>query len=85
MNPPCVQSERMEILRCLMRGKSSLSPDCLETLDLEAVAKQTEGYVPRDLSLLLERAVHASVVSSKAYCSALERPGGAEFLYTVTT
>lgn len=66
-----------------MRSKSSLSADCLETLDLEAVAKQTEGYLPRDLSLLLERAVHASVVNNKAYCSALEKPGGAECSYSI--
>ncbi|KAG5264755.1 hypothetical protein AALO_G00257690 [Alosa alosa] len=69
------QAQRVEILRSLMLSKSSLCPDCLETLDLEAVAKQTEGYLPRDLSLLLERAVHASVVNNKGYSSALDKPG----------
>lgn len=62
-----------------MLSKSSLSSDCLDALDLEAVAKQTEGYLPRDLSLLLERAVHASVVNNKGYSGALDRPGGAGF------
>lgn len=29
-------------------------------LDLGRVAKETEGYLPRDLALLLERAIHAN-------------------------
>ncbi|XP_063042182.1 peroxisomal ATPase PEX1-like [Engraulis encrasicolus] len=75
------QDQRVEILRCLMLRKSSLSPDCVEALDLEAVAKQTEGYVARDLALLLERAVHASVVNSKGHSSALDRTGELRVTY----
>lgn len=56
------QAQRAEILRCLILRKASLSDDALHTLDLGAIAKETEGFQPRDLALLLERAVHAHAV-----------------------
>ncbi|XP_041811333.1 peroxisome biogenesis factor 1 isoform X2 [Chelmon rostratus] len=59
---PPDQAQRAEILRHLILKKSSLSEETLQTLDLAAVAKETEGYTPQDLVLLLERAVHANTV-----------------------
>ncbi|XP_020487237.2 peroxisome biogenesis factor 1 [Labrus bergylta] len=57
---PPDQAQRAEILRRLIIGKKSLSEESFQALDLAAVAKDTEGYTPQDLVLLLERAVHAS-------------------------
>ncbi|KAF3707513.1 Peroxisome biogenesis factor 1 Peroxin-1 Peroxisome biogenesis disorder protein 1 [Channa argus] len=57
---PPDQTQRADILRHLIFRKSGLSADTLQTLDLGAVAKETEGYTPQDLALLLKRAVHAS-------------------------
>ncbi|KAM3596021.1 uncharacterized protein V6R79_007067 [Siganus canaliculatus] len=57
---PPDQAQRAEILRRLTLRKASLSEETIQTLDLAAVAKETEGYTPQDLVLLLERAVHAS-------------------------
>ncbi|XP_034015996.1 peroxisome biogenesis factor 1 isoform X2 [Thalassophryne amazonica] len=54
--------QRAEVLRCLIQRKSILSEETLQTLDLGAVAKETEGYTPQDLALLLERAIHANIV-----------------------
>ncbi|XP_069033216.1 peroxisomal ATPase PEX1 [Embiotoca jacksoni] len=59
---PPDQAQRAEILRCLILRKSCLSEETLETLDLRAVAKETEGYTPQDLALLLERAAHANII-----------------------
>ncbi|XP_056153950.1 peroxisome biogenesis factor 1 [Lampris incognitus] len=59
---PPDQAQRAEILRCLILRKTSLSEETLHTLDLGVVAKKTEGYVARDLAVLLERAIHASAV-----------------------
>ncbi|XP_059206681.1 peroxisome biogenesis factor 1 [Centropristis striata] len=59
---PPDQAQRAEILRCLILRKSTLSEETLQTLDLAAVSKETEGYMPQDLALLLERAVHANTV-----------------------
>ena len=60
----CFQAQRAEILRRLILRRSGLSEETLQILDLGAVAKETEGYAPQDLALLLERAVHANTVQS---------------------
>ncbi|XP_047461452.1 peroxisome biogenesis factor 1 [Mugil cephalus] len=59
---PPDQAQRAEILHHLILRKSCVSEETLQTLDLGAVAKETEGYTPQDLALLLERAAHASTV-----------------------
>lgn len=50
------------MLRCLMLRKKRISEETFQTLDLAALAKETEAYTPQDLAVLLERAVHANVV-----------------------
>ncbi|TDH04227.1 hypothetical protein EPR50_G00149680 [Perca flavescens] len=59
---PPDQAQRAEILSHLILRKTTLSEETLQTLDLAAVAKETEGYTPQDLVLLLERAVHANTL-----------------------
>uniref|UniRef100_A0A671MMF4 Peroxisomal ATPase PEX1 n=1 Tax=Sinocyclocheilus anshuiensis TaxID=1608454 RepID=A0A671MMF4_9TELE len=39
--------------------------DCQSTLDLDSVARETEGFMPQDLNLLLERAIHANTLHSR--------------------
>lgn len=58
----CLQTQRAEILRHLILRKSCLSEETTQTLDLGLVARQTEGYTPQDLALLLERATHANII-----------------------
>lgn len=65
IQPPDLD-QRADILRHLILRKSSQSEETLQTPDLAAVAKETEGYTAQDLALLLERAVHASVVHGGA-------------------
>lgn len=50
------------MLRCLILRKKCTSEETFQTLDVAALAKETEGYTPQDLAVLLERAVHANVV-----------------------
>lgn len=57
----CLQAQRVEILIHLILRKSCLSVETV-SLDIGAVAKETEGYTPQDLVLLLERAVHANAM-----------------------
>ncbi|KAK6324058.1 hypothetical protein J4Q44_G00063970 [Coregonus suidteri] len=59
---PPDQAQRGEILRCLILSKTAVSKETLHTLDLGDIAKETEGYLPRDLALLLERAIHANAL-----------------------
>ncbi|KAM9824107.1 peroxisomal ATPase PEX1 [Neosynchiropus ocellatus] len=69
------QAQRADILRCMILRRSGVSEETLRSLDLLTVAKETEGYLPRDLGLLLERAIHASAVhrahSDNALCLSL--------------
>uniref|UniRef100_A0AAZ3NQ93 Peroxisomal ATPase PEX1 n=1 Tax=Oncorhynchus tshawytscha TaxID=74940 RepID=A0AAZ3NQ93_ONCTS len=60
---PPDQAQRGEILRCLILSKTAVSKETLHTLDLGIIAKETEGYLPRDLALLLERAIHSRGVN----------------------
>ncbi|XP_017279993.1 peroxisome biogenesis factor 1 isoform X2 [Kryptolebias marmoratus] len=57
---PPDQAQRAEILHHLILRWSSLCEETVRTLDLRAVAKETEGYTAQDLALLVERAVHAN-------------------------
>ncbi|KAJ7991800.1 hypothetical protein DPEC_G00287630 [Dallia pectoralis] len=54
--------QRAEILRCLILSRTYMSSENLLSLDLGLIAKVTEGFLPRDLALLLERAIHANAV-----------------------
>lgn len=54
------QAQRVEILKSLIVKKSFQV--CQTTLDLDSVAKETEGFMARDLNLLLERAIHANTL-----------------------
>nr|XP_055076129.1 peroxisome biogenesis factor 1 isoform X1 [Misgurnus anguillicaudatus]XP_055076130.1 peroxisome biogenesis factor 1 isoform X1 [Misgurnus anguillicaudatus] len=58
------QAQRVEILRNLIHKKHF--QDYQATLDLESVAKVTEGYMAQDLNLLLERAIHAYTLHNKS-------------------
>ncbi|PWA15107.1 hypothetical protein CCH79_00008874 [Gambusia affinis] len=59
---PPDQVQRAEILHHLILRKPFLSEESLRDLDLEAVAMKTEGYAAQDLTVLLERAVHANTM-----------------------
>lgn len=58
----CLQTQRAEILRHLILRKPFLPEETLDALDLGAVAKETEGCTAQDLTLLLERAIHANTI-----------------------
>uniref|UniRef100_A0A672S9V6 Peroxisomal ATPase PEX1 n=1 Tax=Sinocyclocheilus grahami TaxID=75366 RepID=A0A672S9V6_SINGR len=57
------QAQRVEILRSLIAKKNFQA--CQTTLDLDSVARETEGFMPQDLNLLLERAIHANTLHSR--------------------
>ena len=43
----------------ILENKTSVKTECIDHLDLDSVAKATEGHVARDLCSVVERAVHA--------------------------
>ncbi|CAI5788735.1 peroxisome biogenesis factor 1 isoform X1 [Podarcis lilfordi] len=61
------QGQRCEILHSIIKNKLDSNIDKFCNLDLHLIAKETEGFVARDLTMLVERAVH-SCVSTKGTC-----------------
>ncbi|XP_015264114.1 PREDICTED: peroxisome biogenesis factor 1, partial [Gekko japonicus] len=61
------QGQRREILNSIMKNKLNSNLDRLGDLDLLQIAKETDGFVARDLTMLVNRAIH-SFVSSRRPC-----------------
>ncbi|XP_048849740.1 peroxisome biogenesis factor 1 [Brienomyrus brachyistius] len=59
------QAQRAAILSAVIRGKTTITGGSLDTLDLEAVARETEGCWPQDLKVLVERAIHANALHGR--------------------
>ncbi|XP_054847585.1 peroxisomal ATPase PEX1 [Eublepharis macularius] len=59
------QGQRCEILNSIMKNKLNSNLDRLCDLDLHQIAKETEGFVARDLTMLVDRAIHSFVSSSR--------------------
>lgn len=55
------QGQRCEMLHSIIKNKLDTSIDRFCDLDLHQISKKTEGFVARDLTMLLDRAIHASV------------------------
>uniref|UniRef100_A0A3P9HR45 Peroxisomal ATPase PEX1 n=1 Tax=Oryzias latipes TaxID=8090 RepID=A0A3P9HR45_ORYLA len=68
---PPDQVQRAEILKYLILKKPLFSEEVPSTLDLTAVAKETEGYTAQDLYVLLERATHANKTRTGRTCLTL--------------
>nr|XP_056713608.1 peroxisomal ATPase PEX1 [Euleptes europaea] len=55
------QGQRCEILNSILKNKLNSNLDGLCDLDLHQIAKETEGFVARDLTMLVDRAIHSFV------------------------
>ncbi|KAK1172893.1 peroxisome biogenesis factor 1 isoform X1 [Acipenser oxyrinchus oxyrinchus] len=64
IKPPS-QVQRNEILRAVIQNKSSIAEETWQVVDTQSLARETEGFVARDFTLLVERAIHASVVNNR--------------------
>uniref|UniRef100_A0A7N4V7F9 Peroxisomal biosis factor 1 n=1 Tax=Sarcophilus harrisii TaxID=9305 RepID=A0A7N4V7F9_SARHA len=62
------QEQRQEILHCVIKNKLNCDVDKFTDLDLRCIAKETEGFVARDFTMLVDRAVHACI-SSRNVCT----------------
>uniref|UniRef100_A0A669QPP4 Peroxisomal ATPase PEX1 n=1 Tax=Phasianus colchicus TaxID=9054 RepID=A0A669QPP4_PHACC len=54
------QKQRCEVLCSVIKNKLNCDVKKLSDLDLQYVAKETEGFVARDFTMLVDRAIHAS-------------------------
>ncbi|XP_006911955.1 peroxisome biogenesis factor 1 [Pteropus alecto] len=56
---PPDQEQRCEILRNVIKNKLDCDMNKFTHLDLQHIAKETEGFVARDFTVLVDRAIHS--------------------------
>uniref|UniRef100_A0A8D0FPM7 Peroxisomal ATPase PEX1 n=1 Tax=Strix occidentalis caurina TaxID=311401 RepID=A0A8D0FPM7_STROC len=61
------QKQRCEILYSIIKKKLNSDIKNFSDLDLQCLAKETEGFVARDFTMLVDRAIHACVSNQNAF------------------
>ncbi|XP_041039764.1 peroxisome biogenesis factor 1 isoform X2 [Carcharodon carcharias] len=59
------QDQRVQLLTSVIQNKIIIPLETLQNIDLQGLAKATEGFVARDFVILMERAMHSHVLTSK--------------------
>ncbi|NWI88119.1 PEX1 factor, partial [Pitta sordida] len=66
----CIQSpdqkQRCEMLYSIIKKKLNSDLKNFSDLDLQRIAKETEGFVARDFTMLVDRAIHSCVSNQRA-------------------
>ncbi|XP_024074812.2 peroxisome biogenesis factor 1 isoform X3 [Terrapene carolina triunguis] len=65
---PPDQEQRCELLHSIIENKLNFKMNRFYDLDLQRIAKETEGFIARDFTMLVDRAIH-SCVSNKGACN----------------
>ncbi|NXU75473.1 PEX1 factor, partial [Oreotrochilus melanogaster] len=61
------QKQRCEMLCSIIKKKLNFDMKEFSDLDLQCIAKETEGFVARDFTMLVGRAIHACVSKQNAF------------------
>ncbi|KAM9386859.1 peroxisomal ATPase PEX1 [Phaethornis superciliosus] len=61
------QKQRCEMLCSIIKKKLNFDMKKFPDLDLQCIAKETEGFVARDFTMLVGRAIHACVSNQNAF------------------
>uniref|UniRef100_A0A8C0BNE0 Peroxisomal ATPase PEX1 n=1 Tax=Buteo japonicus TaxID=224669 RepID=A0A8C0BNE0_9AVES len=61
------QKQRCEMLYSIIKKKLNSDIKKFSDLDLQCIAKETEGFVARDFTMLVDRAIHACVSNQNAF------------------
>ncbi|NXH86398.1 PEX1 factor, partial [Edolisoma coerulescens] len=60
------QKQRCEMLYSIIKKKLNSDPKDFSDLDLQCIAKETEGFVARDFTMLVDRAIHTCASNQNA-------------------
>ncbi|NWY99391.1 PEX1 factor, partial [Loxia curvirostra] len=60
------QKQRYEVLYSIIKKKLDSDPKDFSDLDLQCIAKETEGFVARDFTMLVDRAIHTCASNQNA-------------------
>ncbi|XP_075602297.1 peroxisomal ATPase PEX1 isoform X3 [Balearica regulorum gibbericeps] len=66
------QKQRCEMLYSIIKKKLNSDAKKFSDLDLQYIAKETEGFVARDFTMLVDRAIHACVSNQNAFQNSAE-------------
>ncbi|NXL61865.1 PEX1 factor, partial [Chordeiles acutipennis] len=66
------QKQRCEMLYSIIKKKLNSDIKKFSDVDLQCIAKETEGFVARDFTMLVDRAIHACVSSQNAFQNGAE-------------
>ncbi|XP_043727549.1 peroxisome biogenesis factor 1 [Cervus elaphus] len=64
---PPDQHQRCEILHTILKNKLNCDMKRFTGLDLQRIAKETEGFVARDFTMLVDRAIHSRLSQQNVY------------------
>uniref|UniRef100_A0A672U162 Peroxisomal ATPase PEX1 n=1 Tax=Strigops habroptila TaxID=2489341 RepID=A0A672U162_STRHB len=64
---PPDQKQRCEMLYSIIKRRLNSDISKFSDLDLQCIAKETEGFVARDFTMLVDRAIHACVSNQNAF------------------
>ncbi|XP_069770023.1 peroxisomal ATPase PEX1 isoform X2 [Narcine bancroftii] len=59
------QDQRKQLLTSVIQNKTTISLKTLQTIDFQKLSQATEGFVARDFVVLMERAMHSHLLTSK--------------------
>ncbi|OCT74000.1 hypothetical protein XELAEV_18032962mg [Xenopus laevis] len=65
--PPPTQEERSEMLRCVIENRLNIDTASSRDIDFQYLARETEGFVARDFTMLVERAIKSSVSTRRIF------------------
>ncbi|KAM4792236.1 peroxisomal ATPase PEX1 isoform 3-T3 [Cyanocitta cristata] len=60
------KKQRCEMLYSIIKKKLNSHPEDFSDLDLQCIAKETEGFVARDFTMLIDRAIHTCASNQNA-------------------
>ncbi|NXD92862.1 PEX1 factor, partial [Chaetorhynchus papuensis] len=60
------QKQRCEMLYSITKKKLNSDPKDFSDLELQCIAKETEGFVARDFTMLVDRAIHTCALNQNA-------------------
>ncbi|KAG8443146.1 hypothetical protein GDO86_011816 [Hymenochirus boettgeri] len=66
IDPP-TQEQRADMLRCVVENRLKTDIAHYADLDLNYLARETEGFVARDFTMLVERAIESAVATRKTF------------------
>ncbi|NXU15907.1 PEX1 factor, partial [Pardalotus punctatus] len=77
------QKQRCEMLYSIMKKKLNSDPKDFSDLDLQCIAKETEGFVARDFTMLVDRAIHTCASNQNALDNGDLNPSTVDFQKTL--